>query len=306
MPSGIPSAAGVPLVRTEMARSGLIALAASIVLFSSAWPVTKAALGQGATPLWFAQGRAVFSGLTAFVLVAALGRLRLPGVRDLPALLAVGIFQLAAFFALSHAAIAWVPAGRTAVLANTTTIWIVPLSLLFLPEPVPRRRWAAAALGLAGTAVLVSPWSIDWSSARVLLGNGFLLAAALCWSVAIIAVRRWPPRLTMLQLLPWCFGLASLLLLPLSLSHPAGAWRPGAWVAMAYIGLIAGPLGTWCVLQASAALPAMVASVGFLLTPAGGLILSALWLGERMGADLILGSALILAGVAAAAWPGRR
>lgn len=299
--------AAVPAIAPAgLARSGLVALAASVVLFSTAWPVTKVALGQGATPLWFAEGRAAFSGLTATLLVAALGRLRRPGRRDLPALLAVGVFQLAIFFALSHAAIAWVPAGRTSVLANTTTVWIVPLSLLFLPEPIPRRRWAAAALGLAGTAVLVSPWSIDWSSATVLLGNGFLLGAALCWSVAIIAVRRWPPDLTMLELLPWCFGLAAVLLLPLALAHPAGAWRPGAWAAMAYIGLIAGPLGTWCVLQASATLPAMVASVGFLLTPAGGLILSALWLGERMGADLVLGAALILAGVGAAAWRGRR
>ena len=47
---------------------------------------------------------------------------------DLRALLMLGLFQLAGFFALSHAGAAWVPAGRTAVLSNATTIWIVPES----------------------------------------------------------------------------------------------------------------------------------------------------------------------------------
>ena len=41
-------------------------------------------------------------------------------------------------------------------------------------------------------------------------------------------------------------------------------------------------------------------------TPATGLVLSTWWLGEPLGADLIAGAALILGGVACAAWPGRR
>jgi O-acetylserine/cysteine efflux transporter len=69
---------------------------------------------------------------------------------------------------------------------------------------------------------------------------------------------------------------------------------------------VAWPVGTWCVMQASATLPAMVASVGFLATPAMGLLLSTWWLGEPLGADLLAGSALIPGGVACAAWPERR
>ena len=85
-----------------------------------------------------------------------------------------------------------------------------------------------------------------------------------------------------------------------------GTW-PGAGVAdLAYIGLFAGPIGTWCVMQVSATLPAMVASVGFLATPAAGLLLSTLWLHEALTPDLIIGSAFILGGVAFAAWPSRR
>ena len=287
----------------------LLTLAASVVLLSSAWPLTKVALDAGATPLWFAEARSVLSGLTLGLVLAARGRLRLPGRTDLPALAAIGTLQLAGYFALAHAAVAWVAAGRTAILANTTTVWVVPLSLLFLPERIPPRRWVAAGLGLAGVAVLMNPWAIDWTSARILIGHGFLLGAALAWSVAIIVTRARPPALSTFELLPWCFVLASVVLLPVVvLAAPSGTLAHGTagWAALAYIGLVAGPFGTWCVVEATARLPAMVSSIGFLTTPAISLILANRLLGEKFTPDLLLGSALIMAGVASAAWPARK
>jgi O-acetylserine/cysteine efflux transporter len=277
-----------------------------VVLLSSAWPLTKIALALGATPLWFAEGRAVLSGITAAAIVAARGRLRLPGRADLPALAAIGGLQLAGYFAFAHVAVAWVPAGRTAILANTTTLWIVPLSLVFLHESIPPRRWVAAVIGLAGVVVLMNPWAIDWTSVPILIGHAFLLLASLCWSVAIIVLRAARPSQSVFELLPWCFGLASLLLLPLVLveaPHGTLGSQPAGWWALAYIGLLAGPVGTWCVVEATSKLPTMVSSIGFLTTPAVSLLLASLLLGEPLTADLLAGSALIISGVAIAALP---
>ena len=286
---------------------GLLQLLASVILLSSAWPLTKIALAAGSTPLWFAEGRAVLSGLLTFVLLATLGRVRLPSRADWPAILAVGGLQLGAYFALGHEAVVWVPAGRTAILANTTTIWVVPLSLLFPREHMPLRRWLAAALGLTGVAVLLNPLAMDWSSRDIIIGHGFLLGAALSWSVAIIVKRATRPVLSMFALLPWCFLVASLVLAPMVWWHaPTGTLgsRPVSWWALAYIGLIAGPLGTWCIMQATASLPALVSSLGFLMTPAVSLILANTLLHEPLTADLLAGSALIMGGVGIAAWRG--
>jgi len=287
----------------------LLELAASVVLLSSAWPLTKAALDTGATPLWFAEARSVLSGMTIALLLALTGRLRLPVRADLPALAAIGSLQLAGYFALAHAAVAWVAAGRTAILANTTTIWIVPLSLLFLRERIPPRRWLAAGLGVLGVVVLMNPWAINWRSAHILIGHAFLLGAALSWSVAIIVTRAHPPVSSTFTLMPWCFALGSLLLLPVVLlAAPHGMLARGAtgWGALAYIGLIAGPFGTWFIVEATARLPAMVSSIGFLATPAISLLLANWLLGEPLTADLLLGSGLIMAGVGSAAWPEKR
>ncbi len=68
----------------------------------------------------------------------------------------------------------------------------------------------------------------------------------------------------------------------------------------------AGPLGTWGVIEATVILPAVVASVGFLATPAFGILVSNWILGEAITPDLIFGTGLILAGVGLAAWPAAR
>lgn len=292
-----------------MPLGGLAALAASVVLLSSAWPLTKQALAAGTTPLWFAEGRAVLSGLMAVAVTAGLGRLRVPDRQDWPAVIAIGGLQIGAYFTLAHQAAFYVPAGRTAILANTTTIWIVPLSMLFLHEPIPAQRWIAAAVGIVGVAVLINPLAIDWSAPGVLLGHLFLLGAGLAWSIAIILVRARGPSRPMLELLPWCFLVGALVILPVLLWHtPAGALGNAAvsWCTLGYVGLVAGPFGTLFIMQAQASLPTMVSSIGFLMTPAISLVLATVLLHEPLTPDLLLGSALIMSGVLVAAWPGKQ
>jgi drug/metabolite transporter (DMT)-like permease len=277
-------------------------LGVSVVLFGGTWPVTKAAVGAGATPLWFGLSRAGLAALMAALLLAALGRLRLPARQDWRVVVPIGLLQIGGFFALAHLALLVVSAGRTAVLANVVTYWLIPLSMLFLGERVPARRWVAAALGLAGVGALAGPWAVDWGSARELLGHGMLMLAALLWSVAIVVTRRWPPHRPMLELLPWCFGVGMLVLGPLALLlEPRGGIPAAAWPHMLAVGAAAAPLGTWCVIEVGRRLPGAVSSVGFLLVPAVGVILAALWLGEPVGWDVLAGGALIVASVVLAA-----
>ncbi len=301
MSTAITEAPPVPL-------RGVAVLLISVLFLSSGWPLTKLAIQHGAAPLWFAEGRAVLSSTVATVLLGASRRLVLPRRRDLPAVLTVGLFQLAAFFAFAHLAVAWVPAGRTAVLSNTTTIFVVPLSVLVLRERITIRRWVATVIGLVGIAVLVGPWAVDWTSRQALIGNFFLLCAALSWAIALITVRRVPPAHTMFELLPWCFLVGALALLPVVLiEEPRAALGAGgaSWGPLLYIGLLAGPFGTWGVMEAAVLLPAVVSSVGYLATPAVGILLSAWILGEAITPDLVSGTVLILLGVGLAAWPGR-
>ena len=281
-------------------RAGLLYLAAGAILLGTAWPLTRYAILNGAAAPWFALGRAGFSAVVAAGLLLAIGRLRVPLRRDLPTLLAVGLLQIGGFFALSHAALTWVPAGRTALLANATIVFTVPLSWL-VREHISARRWVATGLGLAGIVVLTGPWSVDWGAPHLLVGNAELLGAALCWSLAMLVMRRYPPRSPMLDLLPWSFALATLVLLPNTIGDAAGVWPIRAAVPMGLIGLLIAPAGTWCIVQAQVMLPLVVASIGFLAGPVIGVILATVFLHEPLGLDILLGAGLILLAVGVAA-----
>ncbi len=289
----------------RIAPAALVQLGGAVVLLGAAWPVTKVALLDGAAASWFALGRAGLSMLVAAVALVAMRGVRVPRRVDLPALFALGLLQLGGFFMLAHAAVAWVPAGRTAILSNATLVWTVPIALV-VGEAISVRRWVATGLGAAGVVVLMGPWAIDWTSGPVLLGHGFLLGASLCWAAAMTIVRRWPPRLSMFELLPWAFAIASVVLLPLAVAHGTGRWTGTGVACLLAVGVVMGPVGTWCVMQATTALPLVVASVGFLAGPAVGLLLSAAFLGEPLTASVLGGAGLILGGAALASWSSRR
>lgn len=278
-------------------------LLVAVTLFGVAWPVTKTAL-EDATPLWFAVSRTLLGALVITLVLAARGRLRFPSRRDWPAVLGIGILQLGGFFALTHLAVALVPAGRTAVLANVTIFWLVPLSVLVLKEKVSAARWVAAGLGLGGVVALAGPWAADLNEASTVAGHLMLLAAAFLWSWAIVATRLYPPEHPMLENLPWCFLLGALVLLPMALVREplaqGGGIGAGALWQVVLVGCLVAPLGTWAIIEAGRRLPGAVSSVGFLLAPAIGVTVSTLWLGEPVGWDVIIGGTLIGASVVVA------
>lgn len=285
-----------PVMRRSWSALWLLGLAT--LMFATIWPVMKLGLVD-ATPVWFAAGRAGCGAVASFALLAALSRLRLPGRRDLPIIASIGGLQLGLYFAMSLVALAHLPAGRSALLGYTTPLWIVPLAWPLLRERPRRADLLGLLAGTAGIAVLIGPVLLHRD---LLLGHVLMLLASGTWALAILHTRSHRFALSPLELLPWQMLLAAVLLIALALWHePHGGigLSRDALLPLAYVGLIAGPVGTWASQTVANRLPASVTSVGFLVTPVLGLGLSNLLLGETFGLDLLLGSALILLGVGA-------
>lgn len=275
-------------------------LAAAVVLFGLAFPVLKIGL-EASTPVWLAAARASLSALSAFALLAALGRLRWPHGADWPIVLTVGAFQLTGYFTLANLGLQVVPAGRSGVLSYTAMLWLVPLSLL-VGERVGRHALLGVALGMAGIVVLIDPTRFDWSDRDVIEGHLWLLLAGFSWAIAILHARRHRWRATPLDVLPWQMAVASLLLWSLALMlEPQGYLDLGnadLWIALLYIGTFAGPAGTWAAVSVARALPPVTGSLGMLGTPLVGIAAAAVLIGEAITLNLVLGTALIVAGIA--------
>lgn len=288
-------------------RRAYLLLAAVVVLWGINWPVMKIGLAY-VDPVWFVVIR-MFVGAALFFVWQSLGSgIAVPGRRDLPIILSVGLLQIGLYLVLITVGLSYVPAGRSAVLSYTTPLWVVPGALLF-GEKLTVSRLAGLALGLAGIAVLFEPGEIDWSNRAVLFGNLCLVLAAFAWAIAILHVRfhRW--HLSPLALMPWHLLLAGLAVLPLALAvegRPHIVWTAEFWAVLIYNGPLTTCFCVWATITIGRILPAITTSLVLLAVPVVGLVASTLWLGETLTAGLLFGMALIGAGVGLVSLTDRR
>jgi len=279
-----------------------------IGLWGANWPIMKVGL-QYMPPLTFAATRVVLGALVLFTVNACTGRLRLPSRNDWRIVLSVGIMQMGGFMMSVTSGLQYVPAGRSSILAYTTSLWVVPLAALFLRERLAPLKLGGFVLGIAGVAVMFNPLGFDWHDPDVLLGNGLLMLGASLWAIQIVQVRghRWEG--SPLTLAPWQFTVAACMLVPAALLSESQAgihWTPTLDVILLYNGPIATAFCFWAVLTFTRALPAMTTSLATLGVPVTGVLLSALFLGEPLTVTNTTGLVAILSGVALVALSDRR
>jgi drug/metabolite transporter (DMT)-like permease len=297
---GEPASAGRTRGQHPGTKGAYLLLAAVILLWGTNWPVMKIGL-QSITPFWFAVARMSMGAATLFAVLAATGRFRLPSRADLPVVVTVAVLQMATFLSLVNLALLTVDAGRSAILAYTTPLWVTPVAVFLLGERLNARKGAGLILGLTGVAVLFNPLGFDWSNPDVVAGNAFLMLAALGWAVAILHTRRHSWTASPLQLAPWQMlgALPVLLVLALAFEGDAQIAWSGELVAIL---LFNGPVATafcfWAVVTVQRSLPAISTSLGLLGVPTAGVILSALLLGETLSLTRVGGLALIVGGMA--------
>ncbi len=304
----------------ELSRSGALSpdrayalLTAVIVFWGVNWPVMKIGL-QFIGPMTFTLARLVLGGLCIAAFVAARGRLHRPSRRDWPIVISVGVLQMAAFLTLVNFALLQVEASRSAILAYTTPLWVVPGAVLFLGESLRGYRAIGLLVGLGGVAVLFNPFGFDWTDRAVVIGNGLLMLAALAWAAQILQIKshRWdsPP----VELAPWQFLVAAMLVAPVTLLVEGGALGPGrpivwSWElagVLAFNGPVASAFCFAAVIAINRALPAITTSLALLAVPVAGVLFSAILLGEPIDWTKGAGLTLIIAGVGLVVLEDRR
>lgn len=281
-------------------RAAYLVLAAVVLIWGANWPVMKVGLAY-AEPLSFTALRMILGAAALFGVLAATGRLAVPTRRDVPVLISVGLLQMAGFLACVMLGLQTVDAGRSAILAYTTPLWVTPAAIAFLGERIGAWKGAGLVLGLAGVATLFNPLGFAWDDADVLRGNGLLMLAALCWALAILHVRVHTWDSSPLQLAPWQMCVAAPLLTALALGFEGTdglTWTPTFIAVVAYNAPLATAFCFWAAVTVTRALPAVSTSLGFLGVPVLGMLLAAATLGEPLTLTRVTGLVLIVAGMA--------
>ncbi|MBL4744316.1 MAG: DMT family transporter [Cycloclasticus sp.] len=269
-----------------------------VVIWGSNWPIMKIGL-RSIDPLWFTAGRLMIAFFAISCLLLFLGKFKRPHKQDIPIVLGVGVMQFAAFVMLINLGLMEVNAGRAALLAYTTPLWVTPGAYFLLNEHISRMKLLGVGVGLCGLMVLFNPFGFDWNDASVVKGNVLLLVAALIWALSILHVRKHQWKGSVLELTPWQILVALCIVVPF-------AWfsdtRPTSWstelvVILLYNGVMATAIAQWASMRVTQMLPAVTVSLGFLMVPLMGIMSSVIWLGESLTLTLALGASLIVMGL---------
>lgn len=274
-------------------------MAAIILLWGSNWPVMKFGLTM-ITPFWFGVARLGLGAVTLFLVLAVTRKLILPPRGDWSVLVSVGIFQMLSFMALVNLGLMSVGAGRSAVLAYTTPLWVAPAAVFLAKERLTPLKFGGLLSGLVGIALLFNPLTFDWNQRETVVGNGLLMLAAFSWAGAILHIRRHRWQATPLQLTPWQMLIALPFLVAMALIFEDASqirFAPELWAVLAYNGPIATAFCYWAAVTVSRALPSIHTSLGFLGVPVVGVLSSAWTLGEPIGLDLMSGGVAVFAGL---------
>jgi len=265
------------------------------------WVVLKVAMRE-AGPFEFLAWRFAVASLCLFGALAALGRpLRLTHA---PQVLAVGLLQTTATFALVTWALVSGAAGKSAVLNYTMPFWVVLFAWPIIGERPSRAQWSALALALAGLLLLVHP------GARPGAPELLALASGVAWGLGVVLTKRLQTRhrVDTLSLSAWqtLLGGAGLVLLALAFPSRPMHWSPSLVFAVLYNGVLVGAICWFLWFWALQKLDAGLASLGILSVPVLGAAFGVLLLNERLAALEWAGMALIVAALALTAFAAQR
>jgi DME family drug/metabolite transporter len=208
----------------------------------------------------------------------------------------VAVGALAALFQVSYFTAVWFTSVSVATLV---TIGSSPLLVLLVrPRSADRRRLISVGLALAGLLLLVGvPADGGPSSGALLAGAACALVAAAGFTAMSLLGARPVPGLDAMATTGAGFTLGGALLAPLALTTSGLAFAPGPWSIGLLIafGLVPTAVAYTCYFRGLRGSPAGVGVLMALLEPVTSAVLSAVLLGDRLGASGIAGGLLLCA-----------
>ena len=298
MKSGSVSTTSGRSPESRLARADLLYLFLLASIWGTSFLSIKLSL-RGFSPVQNTVGR-LWLGALALLTFSLLRRSRLP--RDpiiwvhLTALAAMANVAPYFLFALAEQRIDSAIAG---VLNATTPIWTAIIAFSIGSEPVGRRKLAGLILGFTGAVVIFEPWNAG-SQVATWSGLACLVAAALYGVGFVYAARHLNGRgLTPLTLSAGQLSAAavlSLLLIPV-MGWPEMDFRMDSVLGMLALGIFGTGVAYVISFRLLANRGASGTALVTYLIPVVAVIVGAVALRERLELNVMLGAAVVLAGV---------
>lgn len=245
-------------------------------------------------PLWGASMRFAIAGLLMGLVVLALRR-RFPAGRSLAGAVLYGLLAFAGAYGFLYLGLVEAPAMST-VLISLTPLLTFAFAIAHGQERFHARGLAGALIALVGVAIVfLDQLSLDVPIASLVL----LLLGTICIAESAVIVK-WIPRSDPFGTNAVAMVTGAVVLLGLSAAAGEARALPqqgATWLAVGYLVLLGSVAMFALYLFALARWTASAMSYVTLLFPIATVILAVALLGEQVTPALLLGGAVVLAGV---------
>ena len=270
----------------------LRALAAIWLIWGLNWVVMKTA-NTYFPPILFVAWR-FGSGALILLAVAYWRKIPLPDAKFLPWIILTGILQLTLNNVTAQVGMQSISAGMAAVLNYTAPLWTAVLAHFTLNERLTRVKLFGVLMAIVGLYVLMGLQGVEDLSAAFII-----IAGAVCMACSNIVVKLRLTTCNMIQLTTWqmVFGAAALIIYNVLVPQGEVHWCAEAVLCVAYNGALASALAFFLWNYVLTHIEASTASIATLVAPVVGVLGGVLILGEPFTAYIVLGIALIFAGI---------
>lgn len=272
-----------------------------IIVFSwgLGWPVNKIGL-EYMSPLWYTSTRLFLGFIAMIMVVIAIKKFSWPAKRDIPLILAIGWLQIGFYILLTNVGLAYLPAGRSSLLAYTTPLWVMPIATIFFHEKSGWRKWMGFTLSVIGLIIFMNPWELNWHDTNVLIGCAALLTASFGWAISMFCVRHLRWTKSPLELIPWQLLVGAIPIVILALMKepiPDVTWSWPLTLSLVYTGILVTGVSYWLGVIINKELPTILVSLGFLLVPVVSFSVSVIFMNETINWTTAAAITLILVGL---------
>jgi len=289
-------------MKKQMGTRTLVALGVTLVFWASAFAGIRAGL-EAYAPGHLALFRFLVAS-TVLVGYAALTRMRMPEVRDLPTILLLGFLG----FTVYHVAVAYgevsVTAGAASLLIASGPVFTAFLARVFLGERLNVWGWLGIAVSFLGVALVALG---EGEGVRFDQGAFLILLAAFSTSLYFVFQKPYLKKYSAFQFTSytiWAGTFFMLVFLP-GLAHSVQIASLDATLAVVYLGIFPAALAymTWTYALSQA--PASIVTSFLYLSPVLAILIAWVWLGELPLALSMIGGFLSLLGVVLVTTRGR-
>lgn len=230
------------------------------------------------------------------------GRLPRPGWRDWGLLLILSATGVVLFNLFLFAGLKTVTAVRSSVLIALAPSVVAVTLITVFREPARGNALVGILVAFVGALVTITNGNPGAALAGgISVGDGYLLACVLAWTVYTILARPAMRNLSALAVLTYASIIGTILLSPFAMHRDMAATLAGysltTWIGLFYLSFVAAGLAYLWYYVGIRDLGPDKAAVFLNLEPVSAIVLGVVLLGEPLTWPVLVGAVLVIAGV---------